>query len=750
MRTCARANIQKQAHPIGWDKQERVYYELSNRLYRRTDPAIPEPITKSKTKLKYTSKKAAALRRRERSSKRRKVAQDSDDDTEMNDVDDTMNDTQMEYNGDDSKIEADPTEVNTFGDYKWECIAVTLDDFKTFTASIAKSRDENERNLKDKIEDDMIPELEKVEERRQRRTEAKLREIQMQEKMQGAKRSGRLAAKQEREREEAEAAEAEKQRQVLLEAARRDEERQQQLDDDRRSRMLTREQRIREREYKRILMEEQLAKDAEEQERVEQEGARGSRHLKERIEKNKKELEELEEEDWTFDCSGCGRYGKNFDDGQHSIACERCNVWQHSKCLGFTKSAAERDDFHFVCDDCRRKEEEANRPKISLKFKLNQSSSPPQPRHEPPQESSRTAERLVSVDVPLSNVPIQSRVLAPAVNGESRQMFDQAQASSLPFQPTQAHGQQPSMYPYSGRQLQQPFAHRVGGQQSGHVNAAGHVPYAYPGQLPDTQARQVLPRQPSNTQQMQQNQPVLPPQMQPSSSHARSSPPPASNHSQMNGSSSPIRQRIPSPMINKPTMSPTQGNPEVGRIVGFPGSSPSLPPAALATPHTNGTHTATYTNGTNPQATPNQQVLAQNASFSASQSGNQMSGLSPTKQRVSASPLPTPTLVPRKSGSFTTPSSSFQNASNIRSVSGTPIFPPVENLAPSPHQLNREPVPTPSKQSIPSPPPLADNSSSQQTPSFDNAAARATVDRNMTTNEQNERYSQQQQQSAVQ
>lgn len=661
----------------------------------------------------------------------------------MNDADDTLNDTQVDADGDESSINTDPTQINTFGAYKWECVAVNLDDFKTFTASIAKSKDPNERNLKTKIEEDMIPELEAVEERRQRKMEAKLREIQMQEKMQGAKRSGRLAAKQEREREEAEAAEAERQRQILLKAARRDEERQQQLDDDRRSRMLTREQRIKEREYKRILMEEQLAKDAEEQERVEQEGARGSRLLKERIEKNKKELEELDEDEWTFDCSGCGRYGKNFDDGQHSIACERCNVWQHSKCLGFTKSAAERDDFQFVCDDCRRKEEEANRPKISLKFKLGQSSSPPQPRQVMHKEEPVAMEKLVSVDVPPPNPAARPAVQAPSVNGELHHVLNVPKARPTTFQPAPLQGLLPSSLGHDPRQGQQPFVHRNGGPQPNFHSSGNYAPPTDASRVPNPEARPILPGHISNAQPMQQVDAVLPPQMRPSSSHAQT-PRSPSNHSQMNGNSSPIRQRIPSPMINRPTMSPTQGNPEVGRIVGLPGSSPHLPPAALATPYTNGNHNPTYANGALPQVTPNQQSFPQNPSFSASHGNYPMSGLSPTKQRISATPIPTPTLVPRKSGSFTTPSSSFNNAQNVRSVSGTPIFPPAENLAPSPQQLNREPVPTPSKQSVPSPPPLGEGSSGQ-TPAFDSAVAQANADRNMAINEQNERQRYQQQ-----
>ena len=67
------------------------------------------------------------------------------------------------------------------------------------------------------------------------------------------------------------------------------------------------------------------------------------------------------------------------DDGSHSVACDKCNVWQHSACLGIAQADAEKDDFHFVCHDCKRREEDAKRPKIpSLKFHIGSSSSPPQ------------------------------------------------------------------------------------------------------------------------------------------------------------------------------------------------------------------------------------------------------------------------------------------------------------------------------------------------------------------------------------
>lgn len=70
----------------------------------------------------------------------------------------------------------------------------------------------------------------------------------------------------------------------------------------------------------------------------------------------------IEEEEWMFSCQGCGLRGRNIDDGTHSIACDRCNVWQHSKCNGVEEKQSESADFEFVCSDCRSKEEEGHLP----------------------------------------------------------------------------------------------------------------------------------------------------------------------------------------------------------------------------------------------------------------------------------------------------------------------------------------------------------------------------------------------------
>lgn len=128
--------------------------------------------------------------------------------------------------------------------------------------------------------------------------------------------------------------------------------------------MMTREQRLRDREMKRILHAEQLEKEQEQLAKLAEEAANGiantsrisERQLKADVERRRKELEELqEEEEWVFDCSVCGVHGKNIDDGTHSIACEKCGVWQHSACHDISKEKAESDDFHFTCAYCQEK-----------------------------------------------------------------------------------------------------------------------------------------------------------------------------------------------------------------------------------------------------------------------------------------------------------------------------------------------------------------------------------------------------------
>jgi hypothetical protein len=344
--------------PFGWDQDDRTYFLLDDdRLYRQTEPPIPEPVRK----------KVKPRARGSRASKRRRISH--------------VVDSTPEVEAEDGEVGGDTTIMNADQDLgheenyegrKWECIAITLGDYQTFIDGLKKSRDSDEKNLRKRLESEILPLLLGKEEERQRKELRRLKELENLQKLATAKRSSRLAIKQETQREQEMAQEAERKRLSDLQMARREQDNQRKLEADRESRMMTREQRLKEREVKRILHEEQLRLEAEQLEKLAAEEADGvgrmsQRQLKADMEKRQKELESLQvEEDWFFDCSVCGVHGENLDDGSHSIACDKCNVWQHSACHGIDKEQAELENFHFICNDCKRKAENPA-PIIELK-----------------------------------------------------------------------------------------------------------------------------------------------------------------------------------------------------------------------------------------------------------------------------------------------------------------------------------------------------------------------------------------------
>ncbi|CAD6447176.1 e50bc2b7-066b-40ce-8d00-f9f53e520bc4 [Sclerotinia trifoliorum] len=347
--------------PCGWDSDDREYYVLDdNRLYRRTEPPPPPPPAAT---YKKNSKKGKAAAR---ASKRRKTTDTVESEAEGS------AEVPIEENIDDG-----------FGGAKWECIAVSFEDFTAFAASMEKTRDPNEKILRKRIVDDVLPLLEKQEEARKRKEAQKQRELINIEKLATAKRSSRIAGKMEQQKQEEELREAERKKQQDLAMAKKEQQKWLKLEKERETRMMTREQRVKEREARRILHEEELANLSEDSKKVGSgEGRLSERHLKAEIERKKQALEQLnEEDDWIFDCI-CGAYGQ-IDDGTHSIACEKCNIWQHSKCVGVSEAEADREDFEFICTTCKRRAEDAekakNQPPIKIKLGRPASSSSPVP-----------------------------------------------------------------------------------------------------------------------------------------------------------------------------------------------------------------------------------------------------------------------------------------------------------------------------------------------------------------------------------
>ena len=191
-----------------------------------------------------------------------------------------------------------------------------MEDYKTFLKSMEKTRDEDEKDLRQHIIGHVMPIIEKREEEHQKKIARREKELINAQKMATAKRSSRLAEKHEREEHEAAAAAVEKRKQHDLAEAHKLVDRQKKMEDARESRMMTREQRLKEREYKRLLHEEELANLSEDNKKLEEgQGRISGRHLKSEMAKKQKELEELQQEeegDWVFDCAKCGMYGENF------------------------------------------------------------------------------------------------------------------------------------------------------------------------------------------------------------------------------------------------------------------------------------------------------------------------------------------------------------------------------------------------------------------------------------------------------
>ncbi|KAJ5305016.1 NAD dehydrogenase [Penicillium atrosanguineum] len=614
--------LQWRIEDFGYDHEGRIYYVLDdNRLYRRTDPPIPAP---SRPKKKPKSRSSRASRTSKRASN--VVAEEPEDDEIM---------------GEDGAVSSEP---------KWECVCVTLTEYQEFLDSIRKSKNADDKILRKQIEDHVLPLLEKAEEAQQRKRQKREKELLNMQLIAGAKRSSRLAAKDEKERADREAADAVRKKEADLAEARKEQAKQHQLEEDRQSRMMTREQRIKDREQKRILHEAELERLAAEQERIERGESRVSaRNLKAELEKSQKNLAELSQDDeWIFDCSGCGVYGQNLDDGSHSVACEKCNVWQHSHCLGISKADAEKDDFHLICKDCKRKEEDANKPKLPpLKFRLSASASPSSA---PPSGKKRKVED--DEIAPPSPVKQTHAALSSAQNGHHT--YAQSSQPALPSFPAQGNFYVP------------PSPER-------RPHPAAHLPSSSPPRVPFSPSRGMGAPPPMHAM----GQPELPRMnMQPMQSGAHLPPigsfaRPSSSHSGYG----------PAP----PSMPPTQGNREVRPIAGFPQAPTANGSAAIpgtssfdsyATPRPQSGYGGTPTMSNrypsfSASATPN----GNHSSPPHSSHGMGMSGISPTKQ----SPRP------MTSGG----------------MAGAPVLPPIRRLEPSPKLMGRNspdaPIPPPVK-----------------------------------------------------
>lgn len=337
-------------------------------------------------------------------------------------------------------------------------------------------------------------------------------------------------------------------------------------------------------------------------------------------------------------------------------------MWQHSSCLGIGQGEAEREEFHFICQDCKRREEEAKLPKLPpLKFKIGGSSSPPSAAvaadvSNGPQAPLSPLKRVTGATVHSRNVSASgqpaSQSSLPPPNTAQSFSYPPPSPERRPQTATQGHFS-PSSPPRA------PFS------PSKSINGLGHPSreqlakpmigqYSLP---PIQQATQV----PSHGLGSFDNGSF--PSQRPSSSQSAQSP------------------TLPSPIKNRPSMSPTQGNRDVGYLAGFPltaasnGTTPFTPSGQHHSRPTTASHdVASSMHGGYPSfsaATPS----AGRSSPPQSSHGIHLSGISPTKN----SPRPL------TSGSLT----------------GAPVLPPIQALEPSPKLMGRSspdaPIPSPTK-----------------------------------------------------
>ncbi|KAI1843381.1 hypothetical protein JX266_010378 [Neoarthrinium moseri] len=636
--------------PYGWDSKDREYYVLDDdRLYRRTEAPAP---TSAAWKPKKNTKKAKAAAR---AAKRRRVSRSAAADAE--DADDGDNEQAS------GNEEVSPPEDDGFGGAHWECIAVTLPEVQAFLQTIRKTRDENEKILRDRIEEGLLPILQKHEESRKRKALAREKELLSLEKMAHAKRSSRLAGKAERQKQDEEVKLEEDRRRKEEAAARKEEQLRIKREVERDNRLMSRQNRLKERETRRLKHQEELAHLSEDSRNVDSDGTSrlSGRRLQAEIAKNKQALQELEdeEEDWVFDCV-CGVHGQ-VDDGTHSIACEKCSVWQHSKCVGVSEDEADRDDFHFICSTCKRKDAKPKPTVIKLKVKNPDDvpSSPPaaQSAGTTPQRQRLEAQQsdlVVGIPTKLPLKPALSPraegsdvIGRPLIESQSQQI-SQHQASRPPVIPVKASGPPsilPPPSPYTNGEGPNPFSspHPTLSppQQSPNksraystINPSSPSAPSEAGEhrsLPPKGVFHISPKMNGSLPQQKLPNSILPP-------HADVSVPPIAARSD-----SPLKQPLENAVSNLPDLSPPS--------VSF--SSSNRPPSSSATPA--GLTTPKLTHG----------------------------------QPVPASDIKTPTLPPIQNGLSPlkrSPPPPQKSSSGSHSTPAPSVLPPVAALSPTPSQ----------------------------------------------------------------
>lgn len=357
-------------------------------------------------------------------------------------------------------------------------------------------------------------------------------------------------------------------------------------------------------------------------------------------------------------------------------------MWQHSSCLGISQTEAEKEDFHFVCSDCKRKMEDAKRPKIPpLKFKLGSSSSPPSDKSTIYVNGSSQVKKRKSTesDDGTSRLPAMKKF--KPYHGPSNTNGTANTIPPISAQPNEMHrafmngptlspqGQLPPIQGANGCHVPppglasptRPTAHlhsnKIGQSPSStqsHSTIASATNQTVHGSAVTTPSNGYPVYQSPHGPLSSPKEPFQPQGLQDPFHNSFNHQHPVTSH---NNDVSP-------PFKNRPSMSPTQGNPDVGLLAFPPSAKPTfdqngLPPYRSAA----ATHPSAYSGNHHlPPFSP--PTLFPPSSSLSNPSANQqppvtLSGLSPSKHSPPRPPS-----------------------------NGTPFLPPVAHLFPSPQVQN--------------------------------------------------------------
>lgn len=270
-----------------------------------------------------------------------------------------------------------------------------MDDWTEFLAKMKRSKNLDEKALYRHLNDNVLPRLIEEEKEREKQRFIREQEYLKAQAFAARKRSSRLVQREEDKKIQAEREEELAKLRAEEEERKKEHLRLKKLEQEREARLQLREQRQRERELRIQQREEEkrrLAEEAETNEtpikitlKTSASPTPVKKTPRQRALDEQKGVTVVEppksEESWFFDCI-CGQHGTNFDDGTYTVACEKCDIWQHVACLPdardreellLRKDAPEGEypDYEFICSRCRKKaKEEAKAEAVKTKEQL--------------------------------------------------------------------------------------------------------------------------------------------------------------------------------------------------------------------------------------------------------------------------------------------------------------------------------------------------------------------------------------------